>query len=174
MVAVSVAHPTTSRGAAPVLISMVAAASVYTCVPDTERALIVLGAIVGSGLCALRFHWPWGAATAVSTVALAWVAVVDGSARSSAVVGALGVVAIHQLLQMAMRDDRVSARSALVLLGIGVATCAASARLAGVGSGIARPVLEAAAAVTLTAAAAWLLRARGKRGPTGVSGSAHR
>lgn len=79
----------------PVL-SLVSLAGVYTTVPDTERALVVLGAAVPLAV----LGWPLALATlgragASATVGLlAWVAVTDGSARPGSVVGAIACLGI--------------------------------------------------------------------------------
>lgn len=91
------------RPAGP-LVLLVTFGGVYTCVPDTEHAVLAVGV-------ALAFAWTgWplrivtidagGAAVCVGLVA--WIAGVDGAARGSSVVGAMaciGVLAVVPVLR---------------------------------------------------------------------------
>jgi len=139
-----------------VVASWLAAASAYVCVPDTELALVVAGAVGVTGVAALVLGWPWRASGAVVSVALVWIAVTDGSPRASAVVGTLAVAAIHALLQVGLPGR---ARPAPLLL-VGAVAMVVSARVAGLGDGVLRPVAIAAAAVVVLA---WLVL--GRRAP---------
>lgn len=93
----------------PVLM-LVSLAGVYAAVPDTERAVIVLGAAVPLAV----LGWPLrlaalGRAGASATVGLlAWVAVTDGSARPGSVVGAiacLGVLLVAPVARTLLGDE---------------------------------------------------------------------
>ena len=138
-----------------VLASWMAAAATYVCVPDTELALVVGGAVGVTGLAAIVLGWAWLGSGAVVSVALVWIAVTDGSPRASAVIGTLAVAAIHALLQVALP---ARARP-WPLLVIGSVAMVVSARVAGLGDGLLRPLAIAAAAVVVVA---WLVL----RGPS--------
>ena len=80
-------------------------AGTYTTVPDTEQALVALGAVLPLALLA----WPWplaslgrGGAFATSGVAI-WVAAAGGAGRGSAVVGGiacLGLLAVEPVARL--------------------------------------------------------------------------
>jgi hypothetical protein len=77
------------------VVGVLAAGGVFAVVPDTERALGVLGAVMVSTVAVRRLDRRWLATVAVC---LAWVAFVDGAPRGSAVAGALGCAALPALL----------------------------------------------------------------------------
>lgn len=131
LVVMALAWPATDGSFTSILASVAAASAAYACVPDTERALVVLGAVVAVGAAALVWRWRWEGAAPVTSVALAWVAVTDGSARPSAVVGTLGVVAIHHLLQLRLP----AGRRTVPFLAVGVVAMAVSARWRPLGQG---------------------------------------
>ena len=130
-----------------VVASGMAAAAAYVCVPDTELALVVGGAVGVSGVAAIVLGWSWLGAGTVVSVALVWIAVTDGSPRASAVIGTLAVAAIHALLQLGLP---IRARP-WPLLVIGSGAMFVSARVAGLGDGLLRPLAIAAAAVMVVA-----------------------
>jgi hypothetical protein len=92
------------RGLGPVLLA-VSFAGVYTTVPDTELALVALGAALPLAL----LGWPWplaslgrlGAASAAG--ALCWVATIGGVGRGSAVVGGIACLGLMVIEPMARR-----------------------------------------------------------------------
>ena len=97
-------HDYRHLGLGPTLV-LATLAGAYATVPDTERAMIVLGA----ALPLVVLGWPWplaslGRAGATATVGLlAWVAVTDGSARAGSTVGAmacLGVLLVEPVARM--------------------------------------------------------------------------
>ena len=97
-------HQYRQLGLGPVLL-LATLAGAYATVPDTERALIVLGAALPLAV----LGWPWplaslGRAGAPATVGLlAWVAVTDGSARAGSTVGAmacLGILLVEPVARM--------------------------------------------------------------------------
>ena len=85
-------------GLGPVLLP-VTALGIYTTVPDTEQALVLVGVTVPLAL--LGWPKPWaslGAAGAAATVGLvAWTASVGGSARPGAIVGAMACLGVMTL-----------------------------------------------------------------------------
>jgi hypothetical protein len=78
----------------------VSAAGVYFCVPDTERAVVVLGVAVAIGL----IGWPGNFAAAgrggaaAFTGLIGWLAATDGAGRHGAVVGAAACVGVIVLV----------------------------------------------------------------------------
>lgn len=97
-------HQYRQLGLGPILL-LVTLAGAYATVPDTERALIVLGA----ALPLVVLGWPWplaslGRAGAAASVGLlAWIAVTDGSARAGSTVGAmacLGILLVEPVARM--------------------------------------------------------------------------
>ena len=88
-------HHHRTRGYGPVAMS-VSVVGVYFCVPDTERALVLLGAIVFLLLAA----WPWvltaigGPGAYAAAGALAWTAALEGRGRLAAVVGGVACLGL--------------------------------------------------------------------------------
>jgi len=82
-------------GVAPVLL-LVALGGMYATVPDTDAVRAAIGALVPLTLLACpRAVATLGAAGAYAATAVAiWLAVVEGSARPGAVIGALGCLAL--------------------------------------------------------------------------------
>jgi hypothetical protein len=98
------------RGWAPMLIA-VSALGVYYTVPDTERAMVLLGA----ALPLVLLGWPFplaslGAVGAYPSVgALAWVAASDGRGRLTAIVGGvacLGLLVAEPIARLVRQDAR--------------------------------------------------------------------
>ena len=142
------------RPVAPVAVSVLAAGGIYGCVPETERALVVLGALGVAGASALVLAWDWHRAAWFVTAALAWVGLVDGTDRTSALIGTAAILAIHVVGQRGARADRAIAVVAVCAAGIFVAS-----RTAGIADGIAFPLLVAgAAAMTVGVCVALLCR----------------
>jgi hypothetical protein len=129
-------------GLPPVLLG-VTAAGVYGCVPDTEEAVVLVGAALPVAL----LGWPkpiasLGAAGAPMAVGLVvWTAAFDGRGRSGAIVGAtacLGIMLLEPLLDGA-RHQRPRApapaggwcRRSYVLAGTHVALVGICSRVAG-------------------------------------------
>lgn len=107
-------HSLRHRALGPVLMAL-SVAGIYATVPDTERAIVFLGAAMPIAL----LGWPWagaslGRAGAYAVVGLAaWVALTDGAARASSVVGSvacLGVLAVEPLIRVLRRSQRGSPR----------------------------------------------------------------
>jgi hypothetical protein len=134
------------------LLSGVAAFGVYVCVPDTERALVVLGAVATAGAIALIARWPWADASAVVTAALLWIVVVDGPVRDSALVGSATIVVLHQLGQRYLARQP-SPLTQATLLVVGAAAIGVAGRDVGLGPGLARPILQASLVVAGAVAA---------------------
>lgn len=116
--------------ATPLLV--ISTIGVYYTVPDTERAVLLLGAALPYALLA----WPiplaaLGGGGAMATVGvMAWVVTVDGAARESAVLGGLatvGLLALEPLARLIVPDGR----SAITLLRgrTGALAAAAAAHL---------------------------------------------
>jgi hypothetical protein len=86
------------EGLGPVLLA-ISVAGVYTTVPDTEQALVALGAALPLAL----LGWPWplaalGRAGAyAATGALCWVVAAGGTARGSAIVGGVACLGLFAL-----------------------------------------------------------------------------
>lgn len=155
---------------APTLLA-IAAAGVYVTVPDTERAVLLLGAALP--LVALAWPWPLaslGRGGAYGAVGLlGWVAVVDGQGRPSSVfaaVACLGVLLIEPLARVVAPRSVLQAIPArrvywFVAAQIAmVAVIAVSARVQLFGSGMSTVILIVGElAVALLAAAAVSRRA---------------
>jgi hypothetical protein len=139
-------------------VSMLCAAATYGCVPDTEAALTVLGATVGVGAVAEATRLKWGPAAAVVTTALAWVALVDGSPRTSALVGGLAIAAVHGVGVLALRS-RPSLAWAVPFAVLVVAAAWWCSRVAGLSdSGAAAAVLAFPALAGVVVAAVGVVR----------------
>ena len=79
---------------------------VWGTVPDTERSIILMGVVLAGLLGTIRADAPvWLAVVPLSTVVV-WVALVDGSTRSSAPVGALAAAGLFVLLPLVDRLRR--------------------------------------------------------------------
>jgi hypothetical protein len=158
------------RGWGPVLFA-ITAVGLYVTVPDTERAMLLLGA----ALPVLLLGWPFplaslGAVGAYPCVgALAWVAAFDGRGRLSAIVGGvacLGLFAAEPIARV-IRLSRAGALAALprrwstaIFVGIGqLVLVAVAARVAGRRSN----TKEAAAIVAMEFGVAVVLLALGAR-----------
>ena len=146
------------RPVVPVVVSLVCAFALYTSTPDTEMARCLCGATVGAGAGALWQRWSWSHAALVVTVLLALGAAVDGRTRASAVIGGLGVAAVHGLVQW--RPPPPGWRelvSVLVTAGASLlcARVAGLADSAGFAVGVVVPTVAVAAG-----AARWLSRPR--------------
>jgi hypothetical protein len=156
------------RGLAPVLLA-VSVVGVYTTVPDTEPAMVALGAALPLAL--LGWPWPLGcvgrAGAYAATGALLWVVAVGGVGRGSAVVGGvacLGLLAVEPAARLLapgrgsvlehLPDGRWGA-VAVAVVHLGLVYVAA--RVAGLRSTVAEAAViasvELAAAVLLALAA---------------------
>ena len=135
-------------GLGPVLV-VATMAGAYATVPDTERAVIVLGATVPLAV----LGWPWplarlGRAGSLATVGLlAWVAVTDGITRAGSTVGAiacLGVFLVEPVVGLlrggagrrpalppASGDGLAAWPAALPVIGVHLVLVAIAARVAG-------------------------------------------
>lgn len=150
-------HDYRHLGLGPILM-LATLAGAYATLPETERALIVLGA----ALPLVALGWPWplaslGRAGASATVGLlAWVAVIDGSARAGSTVGAvacLGVLLVEPVAGLLRtpsvlcridrpqdgrsdreRDGVAAWRTALPVVLIHVVLVAVASRIAGLRS----------------------------------------
>ena len=170
------------QGFGPVLLA-ISVAGVYTTVPDTEQAMVALGA--AAPLALMGWPWPigslgWAGAYAAAG-SLLWVVAAGGVGRSSSVVGGvaclglLGVEPVARRLDPARRsvlECLPSGRSgafAVALVHLGLVYVAA--RVAGL-----RPTVAQAAAVALVefvaaVALALVVTVRISNGRAGVAGS---
>ena len=178
-----------ARGAVPVL-WLVTVLGVYATVPDTEQALVLLGASLPLAL----LGWPWpagsfGAAGSAAAVGLlAWTAAAGGYGRPSSIVGAvgcLGLLAVEPLAHgLAGRRAAGPGRLGGRLLGhpLAVVPLAAAqvllvwfeSRVAGLRAEV-RPavILAVGSGVVAVAVVALLLSARpGRRTPAGAGSGA--
>jgi hypothetical protein len=108
----------------------VAGVGLYACVPDTEHARTVLGALLAAGLLGLDPALPAGPGASAVTGLFVWTAVVDGHGRPGSVVGAvacLGVLVLAPLAGWA----RASRRAPVLLVGVQVVLAAYASRVAG-------------------------------------------
>lgn len=162
-------HDYRRLGLGPVLV-LATMAGAYATVPDTEHAVIVLGATVPLAV----LGWPWplarlGRAGSLATVGLlAWVAVTDGSLRAGSTVGAiacLGVFLVEPVVGALRRgaggrdatgavtgDGPGAWPAALPVIGVHLLLVAFAARVAGFRSS----ALEAAGIAGLAMALAVL------------------
>jgi hypothetical protein len=166
------------RGLGPVLLAG-SVAGIYATVPDTEQALVALGAAVPLALLA----WPWpliwlGPVGAyLATGVLLWVVASGGAARGSAVVGGvacLGLFVVEPLARL-LDPTRRSVLEHLPDGGVGVALAslphlalvAVAARVAGLQPTVTRAIVvalaELAAAVLLALALTRTARSMGRR-----------
>jgi hypothetical protein len=137
----------------PTALSVVAAGALYACVPDTERALALLGAMTVAAAAAIVGRWSWDATATTLSVGAVVVVITDGEPRTSAVVGGVAIAVIHELAQWAR-----PAKAGVAAACMAMAVCS---RVAGRGDDTLRPAVVAAAAFILTAAVlAWEHRAR--------------
>ena len=137
----------------PPILSVGAAFAAYVCVPDTERALWLLGAGAGAAAVALLLRLRWEPAALLVTIGLVWVAIEDGPPRTSALIGTLSIAVLHVVLQHRVH---VVPAGGPVLSVLALATLALllAARVAGRGGGWVRPFAEALLIVVATTAAA--------------------
>lgn len=149
------------------LVAAIAALGIYGCVPDTEKALPLLGFTTG---CALLGPIAGSVARFERVIAggigLVAIFVVDAGhgGRASATIGGMACIAIAAFVTAAWRPtDRGSgARSVAALLLVDVVTTGIASRVAGISSStaFAAVVAGASVAVALTATAAALLSYR--------------
>lgn len=134
-----------------VLCSLVALAGAYACTPDTERSVVALGAVGALGALALLLRLPWASIAAIVTVVLTWIAVTDGSPRTSAVAATVGIALVHLGAQRHASRGTGSgwARQAIVVAVVVIAVGMLS-RGIGLGPGSLRPAGLAAAVVVAT------------------------
>ncbi len=119
------------------------ALGVWGTVPDTENALVVLGAASGGALGAWRMatargsgaRWSVALGAALALAAMAFVSLTEGLARPSAPIGALATVGIFALYPLGVRPWRHVPPWALV--AVHVALVIACGRVAGQASGAA-------------------------------------
>ncbi len=172
-------------GLGPVLLA-ISVAGVYATVPDTERALVALGAALPLAF----LGWPWPLASLgragafAATGALLWVVAAGSGGRGGAVVagvGCLGLLAAEPAARL-LDPGRESGLEALpgggraalaVLLHLGLVYGAS--RVAGLRPTLAGTVavvlLELAAAVALALVATATRRRAAGRRPPGVGGA---
>lgn len=165
------------RGLGPVLLA-ISVAGVYATVPDTEQAMVALGAALPLAL--LGWPWPFGsigqAGAYAATGSLLWVVAAGGVGRGSAVVGGiacLGLLVVEpaarllapgrrSILELVPNGRRGAAAVAVVHLGL----VYVAARVAGLRSTVAEAAviasLELAAAVVLALAATAKADRRGR------------
>ena len=166
-------HDYRHLGLGPILV-LATLAGAYATVPDTERALIVLGA----ALPLVVLGWPWplaslGRAGATATVGLlAWVAVTDGSARAGSTVGAmacLGVLLVEPVARMLrggngeegevgeVGDGPAAWRTALPIVFIHLVLVTVASRIAGFRSSVweAGAIAGVALVVAVVVAVRW-------------------
>jgi hypothetical protein len=149
-----------------VLLALAAAGAVYACLPDTELALAVLGAVTVAGAVALVRQVPWRAAAAGTTAALVAASLLDGSPRSSALVGGLGIAAC---LGVVSATDRHGLRRKAGVVVIATGAMVVCSRVAGRGPDTIRPVVVTAACVALVVAAVLLAARSAGRPNQGVA-----
>jgi len=139
------------HGLGPVLLA-ISVAGIYTCVPDTEQALVALGAALPLAL----LGWPWPLAALgraggyAATGAMLWVVAAGGASRGSAVVGGvacLGLFAVEpaaRLLQLGRtgaRENLLRGRRAAAALTAGhLGVVCVAARVAGLRPSVAQAV----------------------------------
>jgi hypothetical protein len=153
-----------SRRCAALLIA-VTCAGVYVTVPDTEQALVLLGAATP---CVV-LTWPLrtgrvGRAGAFALVGVVtWVATEGGSGRPSSIVGAMactGLLAVEPLARrVGRREAEASALPALLAIPAHVVLVGIGSRVVGMASTVAQAILIAVA-VTLAASVALDRRSR--------------
>jgi hypothetical protein len=108
----------------------VAAVGLYACVPDTEHARALLGALLAAGLLGLDPLLPAAPGVSAVTGLFLWTAVLGGHGRPGAVVGAvacLGVLVVAPVAGWA----RVTRSAPVLLVGVQVALVAFVSRVAG-------------------------------------------
>jgi len=132
----------------PVVLSLNAVGWLYASTPDTELARFLIGAVLAAGAGARTLGQSWRLPAAAVTVAVAAAAFADGRTRTSAVVGGIGIAAVHAVVQR-----WGPGRPRPQLLGLAVWASAVCARSAGAGPGLARPL--AVAAVALAVVVVW-------------------
>ena len=173
-------HDYQELGLGPILM-LATLAGAYATVPETERALIVLG--VALPLVVLGWPWPLaslGRAGATATVGLlAWIAVIDGSTRAGSTVGAmacLGVLLVEPVAGMLRshpvlcridrlgdgrsdkeRDGLATWRTALPIVVVHLVLVAVASRIAGFRSSAweAAAIAGVALVVAVVAAVRW-------------------
>jgi hypothetical protein len=141
------------------VVSMGCAFAVYSCVPDTEGALTVLGVTAGVGLVTEATRRPWAPGAVVCTIAMVWVALTDGRPRASAVVGALAIAGLHALSLCIVRRGPAT-RSTALAAAVVIAAAGWCGRVAGLAdSGATAVVLTVPALALVAVLAAMGLRA---------------
>ena len=168
-----------SRRCAALLIA-ITCAGIYTTVPDTEQALV----LVGAATPCVVLTWPLrtgrvGRAGAFALLGVvAWVAVTGGSGRPSSIVGALactGMLAVEplagrlgraRLAHRAHHDLHRRTLPALVVIAAHVVLVGVGLRVAGMATSVAT-ALVVATAVMVTATVALVLFSRPREWPAG-------
>ena len=94
-----------TRGARPVEATWtpIAAGAIYLCTPDTERSIVLLGALAVLSPMAMAFRISWPGVAAGASGLMAWIAIADGGGRDSAVVAALAIALVHAGGQRCLR-----------------------------------------------------------------------
>lgn len=108
----------------------VAAVGLYACVPDTEHARTLLGALLAAGLLGLDPALPAAPGASAVTGLFVWTAVVGGHARPGAVVGAIACLGVLVLAPLA-GWARVGRSAPALFLGVQVVLVAFTSRVAG-------------------------------------------
>jgi hypothetical protein len=107
-------HAQRARALGPIVLA-VSVGAVYATVPDTERAMVLVGAsivlLLASFPTPLSSLGPEGAAASVGL--LLWVAAADGRGRPGSIVGAIGALAllvVEPLVRRIVKPDRRARR----------------------------------------------------------------
>ena len=157
-------------GLPPVLYA-ITAAGVFAAVPDTEQAVVLLGASVPLGLAG----WPQGhvrlgpTGAGAAVALLVWVAAVGGRGREPSIVGAVACLGLLVTLPAGRRRARRTGgvvighpqHVAVLVVGVHLAVVAVASRVAGIASDLDIAVPVAAGTVLgALAVGTWLGGAR--------------
>jgi hypothetical protein len=147
--------------------SVLAAGALYACLPDTEVARVILGAVTVTGALAVALRRPWLVAAWTVTAALIAATLVDGRSRATAVVGGMAIALIHALVTLLPRARPRWPAWDLAVVAVALGVCS---RVAGRGADTARGVAIAGAcilavAITSRRGASSTARARQDVGP---------
>lgn len=129
LIAAAPPYPAVARPA-EALFTPIATGAIYLCTPDTERSIVLLGALAVLSPMAVSFRIPWARLAAGATGMMAWIAVADGRARDSAVVAALAIALLHACGQRVLRHHPRLA-SQVAATAVGTAIVLALSRWAG-------------------------------------------
>jgi hypothetical protein len=162
------------RGLGPVLLA-ISVAGIYTCVPDTEPALVALGAALPLAL----LGWPWPlvalgrAGGCAATGVMLWVVAAGGAGRGSAVVGGvacLGLFVVEPAARLlppgrtgALEDLLGGRWATATAAGAHLALVYVAARIAGLRPSVAQAVAVVVVGLLTALALVWIALIRSRR-----------